>query len=643
MTRSLAALLLVPLAVVTAHAEVGPAGGEFRVNTYTTGVQQSTTRGICRDDRGNTVILWHDIDEDSSGVFGRRYGSDGSALDDPFRVNAYTTGAQFDPAVACAPNGDWVAVWTSPNPNDTQGIAGRRFTSAGTPIGGDFVVNTYTTGLQEAASIDLDGMGRFVVVWSSAGVDPGSAGIAGQRYAADGTPAGGQFRANTYTTGNQLRGAVAMNDDGAFLVVWAGPGGGDPSGVFAQTYSSAGVPEGGEFRVNSYTSGTESDPDVATMPDGGWLVAWHGNDQDNVGIFVKRYASDGTASGGEFQANAYTTGQQASPTIAAGNDGHFVLSWSSPTPGGDSEDIMVRRFGADAVPVAPEFRVNTYTLSLQSRHAVATDRDGDFVVAWTSYYQDGDATGVFAQRFADPCGDGTVGAGEACDDGSRVDGPCCSATCAVLAAGAVCDSDAVDCTVDACDGAGACGHTVADTGCPACRRCDASEGCIARARTDCRRPTRARAASLQLTNKPTDGKDRLAFLWQRGAATATADFGALPAAPDYTLCLFDQTGLLLDATLPAASWKKRGKKSFTYRSRRGTPDGVTSAVLQSGAAGKARASVAGKGAALGLPAFPLAPPVHAQLQAGGNDGACFASDFATPKKNTATLFKATGE
>jgi hypothetical protein len=149
-----------------------------------------------------------------------------------------------------------------------------------------------------------------------------------------------------------------------------------------------------------------------------------------------------------------------------------------------------------------------------------------------------------------------------------------------------------------------------------------------------------------MTNKSPDAKDKLAFLWQRGAATTAADLGALPASPDYTLCLFDQSGgrLLLDATIPAGTgWKKRGKKGFAYRSRTGAPDGVTAVVLQSGAAGKAKATVAGKGAALGLPAFPLTAPVHAQLQAGGNDGVCFAADFAAPKKNTATLFKAKGE
>jgi len=61
---------------------------------------------------------------------------------------------------------------------------------------------------------------------------------------------------------------------------------------------------------------------------------------------------------------------------------------------------------------------------------------------------------VFA--YVDTCGNGTLEAGEACDDGNRVDGDCCSATCGLEPAGGAC-SDGDLCTqTDACDGAGAC-------------------------------------------------------------------------------------------------------------------------------------------------------------------------------------------
>ena len=54
------------------------------------------------------------------------------------------------------------------------------------------------------------------------------------------------------------------------------------------------------------------------------------------------------------------------------------------------------------------------------------------------------------------CGNGTVDAGEQCDDGNTNDGDCCSATCQFESAGSSC-SDANACTtVDVCDGVGQC-------------------------------------------------------------------------------------------------------------------------------------------------------------------------------------------
>jgi cysteine-rich repeat protein len=54
------------------------------------------------------------------------------------------------------------------------------------------------------------------------------------------------------------------------------------------------------------------------------------------------------------------------------------------------------------------------------------------------------------------CGDGTVDAGEQCDDGNRNDGDCCNRLCAFETAGATCTDENACTTGDACNGAGAC-------------------------------------------------------------------------------------------------------------------------------------------------------------------------------------------
>ena len=71
------------------------------------------------------------------------------------------------------------------------------------PTGTDTQVNTYTSGDQIYSSVTALNDGGFVVTWSSDGQDGSGYGIYGQRYAADGTPVGSEFRANTYTSSDQ--------------------------------------------------------------------------------------------------------------------------------------------------------------------------------------------------------------------------------------------------------------------------------------------------------------------------------------------------------------------------------------------------------------------------------------------------------
>ena len=72
------------------------------------------------------------------------------------------------------------------------------------------------------------------------------------------------------------------------------------------------LPLGEEFRVNSYTTETQYRPAVASHLDGSFVVVWNSRDQDGSdwGVFAQRYDADGDPLGGEFQVNSYTTGIQ---------------------------------------------------------------------------------------------------------------------------------------------------------------------------------------------------------------------------------------------------------------------------------------------------------------------------------------------
>ena len=129
------------------------------------------------------------------------------------------------------------------------------------PTGTDIQVNTFTSSDQIYPSVTALTDGGFVVTWSSDGQDGSGYGIYGQRYAADGTPVGSEFRVNTYTSNDQVYSSVTALADGGFVVTWSSDGqDGSGYGIYGQRYAADGTPVGSEFRVNTYTTSDRAIP-----------------------------------------------------------------------------------------------------------------------------------------------------------------------------------------------------------------------------------------------------------------------------------------------------------------------------------------------------------------------------------------------
>src|SRR5262249_46926165 len=157
----------------------------------------------------------------------------------------------------------------------------------------------------EFPSVAMDQAGDFVVAWDSLNQDGSYVGVYARRYNSAGVAQGGEFRVNTYTTGAQEFPAVAMDAAGDFVVVWDSPQDGSDTGIYAQRFNAAGVAQGGEFRVNTYTTNFQKDPTAAMDQEGDFVVAWdsYGQDGSHEGIYAQGYRANGTSDGGEFPVN----------------------------------------------------------------------------------------------------------------------------------------------------------------------------------------------------------------------------------------------------------------------------------------------------------------------------------------------------
>src|SRR5262249_26439083 len=141
---------------------------------------------------------------------------------------------------------------------DGNAIFARRFAANGTPLSGDFLVNTYTTSHQQWPALAVAPDGSFAVTWMSLGQDGSGEGVYAQRYAADGTPVGAEFRANSYTTGDQYIPAIGVDAAGDLVIAWSDysdqPD--DPDGVRMALFPGSGSGGGSsDTRVNTSTLG----------------------------------------------------------------------------------------------------------------------------------------------------------------------------------------------------------------------------------------------------------------------------------------------------------------------------------------------------------------------------------------------------
>ena len=367
-----------PLAVV---------GGESRLNKTTAGSQIAVS--IDSDASGNYVAVWAGDNLQgwgTSDIVLQRFNAEGTPLGREERANPDWHGDQVNPDVAVANNGSFVVTWSSGD-GDSYGIFARRFAADGAPLGNVIQVNNTPDGEQGFSQVATnDATGTFVVVWASNGQDGSGWGVYGQRFAADGTKQGDEFRVNSETLYDQDHPGVAMDETGDFVVVWQsfGQEGWDLD-VRAQRYAADGASQGDEFRVNTYAGSSQQNPVVVMDAAGDFVVVWesYGQDGSGTGVYAQRYAADGAARGEEFRVNSHTDGSQASAAVAMGAAGDFVVTWH-----GYSQDwgwgVYAQRYAADGVAQGGEFRVNTDAV-YYPQTAIAEGAGGGFSIAWDAY------------------------------------------------------------------------------------------------------------------------------------------------------------------------------------------------------------------------------------------------------------------
>jgi VCBS repeat-containing protein len=398
-----------------------PLGGESQVNSFT--ANQQDNPAVAALTGGGHVVLWQSVfqdDESTWGVYGQRYDADGAPVGAEFRVNQTIDGSQQFPAVAGLPGGGFVAVWQDNSGRDGSGtgVFARLFDANG--VGGaQFQANAQVSSTQDDPAVTVLSNGNILISWTattSAGSGDGNGqGVTGRIFTAAGSPVTGDIVLNTFTASTQFEVSVAPNGAGGFVAVWASFGqDGSGYGVYGQRFDAAGAKAGAEFRVSTTTANDQQEPEVARLADGGFVVVWQdssGADGSGWGVFQQRYAANGTAVGGQVQVNPYSSSTQYDAQVAATPDGGWIVTWSDASGlDGSGWGVLARRYDAAGAAVDGPFVVNEQTSSTQDESDVAVLADGRIAVVWTSQTSggagDGSSSGVFQRLLGDPATQG---------------------------------------------------------------------------------------------------------------------------------------------------------------------------------------------------------------------------------------------
>jgi hypothetical protein len=267
------------------------------------------------------------------------------------------------PSIAAAPDGRFVIA---------DGATVRSFAPDGTPVSGEIpLYPEQQSGPIRQGLVRLTG-GGYAAVWEN--TLPGGPPTA----PAPGSPQSLSFRALDETgqpagpeislAGLANNPAVAADPTGGFVVAWATSGGTSQSQwTMARRFDAHGTPLTPEIAVDQVWS----IPDVATLPDGGFVVAWWTSGEYRIRVF----GPDGIPTGAELDSPWWRIGTDAA--------GRILVVWGHQPIGSSSVQILARRYAPDGSPLGPEILVHTGDPGERlTAEDLAVRGDGSFLFIW---------------------------------------------------------------------------------------------------------------------------------------------------------------------------------------------------------------------------------------------------------------------
>ena len=338
---------------------------DFQVNEnsiYSLAPQSNPS--ISADKDGNFIITWEDERNGKYDIYAQRYSIDGTLLGINFRVNDDRGSRwQTNPSISADASGNFVIAWEDRRNGWAPNIYAQRYSSNGTALGGNFNVNDGQVDIwQWSPALSVDESGNFIITWEDG--RNGNDDIYVQRYSSDGTAIGSNFKVNDdQGSSNQWYPSISADGSGNFIITWQDDRNGN-SDIYAQRYSSDGITQGSNFKVNDdQVDAWQYYPSISADSSGNFIITWTDERNGDVDIYGQRYSKDGIALGSNFKVNddQGSTFQIHSAVSIIGNE-TFIITWQDDRNG--YLDFYAQRYSIDGTALESNFKVNDVSYSI---------------------------------------------------------------------------------------------------------------------------------------------------------------------------------------------------------------------------------------------------------------------------------------
>ncbi|MBN2088984.1 VCBS repeat-containing protein [candidate division KSB1 bacterium] len=304
---------------------------------------------------------------------------------------AYSAGTnQIKPAIALAPDGNYIVAWLDEKSQFCD-VYAERFATNGEVTSPKFRVSNLSWNLSTSDIVDLTVTvdGSVIIIWSRQAQNK----IYGQRYSCSGAVLGSNFIvAEGYSP------KVEPTPDGGFIVVFT-------KGSWNYTLCTNKYDKNGVLQHSIIKPRGQYDnfcrPSIAVAKDGAVVIAYKNNKGDtypgsagdalsasyynSVGNLISSVRIDDKPAGDHEQ-------NLGSPTVEMADDGTFLVIWT----GGGIDKIQGKRFDKDG-NLLTRFDVADY-IKLTSKPVIFMNEYDDFIVTWGD--EKNSSKNIYARRYS---------------------------------------------------------------------------------------------------------------------------------------------------------------------------------------------------------------------------------------------------